>query len=168
MAPPPYYFPPDTTRRLCSLLSKNPGEFTADVHLVFSNARVYNSDLDSLVHKASQELFELFESKFAALESNLDEAFPKRGTSSSGTGGGSSGGSVNSSVTACADDAEHSSTKSNQRKRKGSIGGKACGKGGHGTENRRSKNARAMPSTKGVPSPQAFSEGIERFSPTDP
>lgn len=134
---------------------------------MFSKARLYNPDPDSLVHKDAQALFELFESKFAALESNLDEASLKREASSSGSGGGSSGGSASRSVRACADDAEHSSTKSNRGKRKSSRGGKACSKGGHGTGNGRSKKARVTPATKGVPSLPAFSEGIEGSSPTD-
>lgn len=149
-------FPPVTACWLFSLLSKNTGEFAADVRLVFSNARLYNSDPNSDVHIAARELFEMFDSKFAALGSNLDEPSLKRKKSIGGSGGGSSGGSTSTNAAACADDAERSLAKGNRGKRKSSGGGKAGGEGGQGTGNGGSKKIRTT-STKGFPSSPAFS-----------
>lgn len=138
------------------------------------------------MHIAARELFEMFDSKFAALGSNPDEPALKRKKSSGGSGGGSSGGSTSTNAAACADDVERSLAKGNRGKRKSSRGGKAGSEGGQGTGNGGSKKARATPATKGVPSSPAFSATpqaaaapklkptvtpsgeVETSSPTDP
>ncbi|CAM9214934.1 unnamed protein product [Sphacelaria rigidula] len=74
---------------------ENSSEFAADVRLVFSNARLYNSDPTCDVHVAARELNELFETKFHALGSSLDNPPSKRKKSPT-SGGGAGGGGAES------------------------------------------------------------------------
>ncbi len=54
-------------------LYESPAQFATDVRLVFSNAVLYNSNPNSAVRIAAQELSEMFEAKFTQLAPHLSE-----------------------------------------------------------------------------------------------
>lgn len=134
-----YLPPPSPSTASPHSAHQNTAEFSADVRLVFSNARLYNSDPTSSVHAAARELYELFEAKFAALGPNLDDPPLKRKKSA--------GGSAFSNV--AGGDCEHEPER--DRKRKSSGGGKSGGDGGGGGSG--TKKARAAAAAAAAPAP---------------
>lgn len=118
--------------------AQNTSEFAADVRLVFSNARLFNSDPSSDVHVAAKELYEQFEAKFAALGPGLDDPPLKRKKSSSGgschAGTGvreNSGPSVESDV-GRERDRERPEVERDRKRKSSGGGGGGTGAGGVG------------------------------------
>lgn len=141
-------------------LKQSTAEFAADVRLVFSNARLYNADPNSLVHASARELYEMFETKFAALGPNLDDPPLKRKKTAGGASASAASTNHNTSSSYSPvgggglDGGEHEPEK--DRKRKSGGGGKSGGTGdgnssGSGSATKKQRAAPAKSASKPAP-----------------